>query len=158
MHACIMGMQPSVWVGRFSTLINEAHIPVSGGGAYMLYTTPPMRPLSRMTRMGLSLMTFTPTKALMKISMLTMNWKGDVDTLPKFSLVISSKAAEANNPTTAGRKPQKMEAMMGLFLCRSNRRLMVSMSKKEGRITANVAVPAPTMPIQGAYPASVTAA
>ena len=37
-HACIMGMQPSVWVGRFSTLINEAHIPVSGGrGLYAVY-------------------------------------------------------------------------------------------------------------------------
>ena len=38
MHACIMGMQPSVWVGRFSTIINEAHIPVSGGrGLYAVY-------------------------------------------------------------------------------------------------------------------------
>ena len=74
---------------------------------------PPAAPANRMMRMGLSLKTFTPKNAAMKSRMLMVNCRGEVSQWPKFSLFISSRAAAANSPTTAGRSPLKMAVTVG---------------------------------------------
>ena len=65
--------------------------------------------------MGLMLYRRVPTKATIKMMQLMINvYKSSVGD-EKFSFVISTKAAEASRPTTAGRKPLNTASTTGCF-------------------------------------------
>ena len=58
---------------------------------------------------------------------------------PKFSTFISTRAAEASSPTTAGRSPLNTDSTTGCFWYFKKNLLMVSIRMNDGNTTANVA-------------------
>lgn len=64
----------------------------------------------------------------------------------KFSEFINTSAAEASRPTTAGRSPLNTAYTEGCFWYFRKNLLMVSISRKEGSTTANVAIIEPKIP------------
>ena len=91
--------------------------------------------------------------AKQKSPTLIQNCQGVLDMLPKFSSFMSSKAAAANRPTTAGRKPWKVLSTALWFLYLIRNLLMISISTKLGKTTAKVAIKLPRMPQAGSKPA-----
>lgn len=72
-------------------------------------------PQQNIISIGLILYFLVPINATKKITTLTMNeYISSLGEL-KFSTFIKIKAAEANNPTTAGRKPLKTASTIGCF-------------------------------------------
>ena len=80
------------------------------------------------------------------MQMLTMNWYLSVWKLPKFSAVINRRAAAANRPTTAGRKPWKTASTIGCFWYFRKNLLMAIIRMNDGSTTAKVAVAEPRIP------------
>lgn len=72
-----------------------------------------MRPQMMIMRMGLALKRLVDTKAKRNSRQLMMNWYLSVTALPKFSSFINSRAAAANKPITAGRKPLNTDSTNG---------------------------------------------
>ena len=71
----------------------------------------------------------------------------------KFSFVISSKAAAASNPTTAGRKPINTLCTVGVCIYFINIRLISIISMSEGSTSATVATTLPSTAMPPPKPA-----
>ena len=65
--------------------------------------------------MGLILYFFVPIKAIIKIAQLIINEYVSLLGELKFSTFINPKAADASNPTTAGRNPLNTVSTAGCF-------------------------------------------
>lgn len=79
----------------------------------------------------------------MKSAMLIQKCHGLMSGDEKFSFVISSKAAAASNPTTAGRKPINTLCTVGVCIYFINIRLISIISMSEGSTSATVATTLP---------------
>ena len=83
----------------------------------------------------------------MKRAQLMKNCQGFPIGVEKFSALQSSRVAAANRPTTAGRRPAKMERTGRVFMYFINRRLMRIIRMSDGNTKASVAVAEPRMAI-----------
>ena len=79
------------------------------------YKHKPATPQSIIIKIGLTLYFLVPTKATIKITQLITKVRTSFVGEPKFSTFINTKAADANKPTTAGRKPLKIASTIGCF-------------------------------------------
>ena len=63
----------------------------------------------------------------------------------KFSAFIKTSAADANNPTTAGRSPLNTASTAGCFWYFKKNRLMITINMNDGKTTAKVAMQEPNI-------------
>lgn len=69
----------------------------------------------------------------------------------KFSVFISTSAADASSPTTAGRSPLNTASTAGCFCYFRKNLLIVSIRMNEGSTTAKVATQDPSTPMLVPY-------
>ena len=89
----------------------------------------------------------------MSRAQLMKNCQGFSVGVEKFSLLQRRRVAAANSPTTAGRRPLKIDCTRGVFIYFINIRLIRIMSISEGSTKAKVAVTEPSMAIVSPKPA-----
>lgn len=90
--------------------------------------------------MGLALYFLVPMKAIRKMMLLIMKEYMSSSGELKFSAFIKTSAADANNPTTAGRSPLNTASTAGCFWYFRKNLLIVSIRMNEGSTTAKVAM------------------
>lgn len=97
--------------------------------------------------MGLALYLLVPMKAIRKMMLLIMKEYMSLSGELKFSSFIKTRAADANNPTTAGRSPLNTASTAGCFWYFRKNLLIVSIRMNEGSTTAKVAMHDPNTPM-----------
>ncbi len=97
--------------------------------------------------MGFIFKTPVPKAVAANNAQLIQNCQGFSVGVEKFSLLQRSRVAAAKSPTTAGRKPVKMEVTVWVCMYRMNILLIKTIKINEGNTNAKVAVAEPKMAI-----------
>ena len=136
--------------GSNSSLVNSSTRQLVN---YQYNNISPAKPAHNIMRIGFIFSTRVPKKVAMKSAMLIQKCHGLMSGDEKFSFVISSKAAAASNPTTAGRKPINTLCTVGVCIYFINIRLINIISMSEGSTSAMVATTLPSTAMPPPKPA-----